>query len=107
MQRSLSALCALPLLFSVAACGQSGEYDELAGENSTDDAIDGKADAAVDGAYTYFEVWADLRKCAAPMCGGFFVARLNRSTTTCVNGSAKASCYVPTLDWSEANLSET
>lgn len=105
MQRSLKALVATSVL-SVSACASTGVEDELAVE-STDEAIDGKADAAVDGASTYFEVWADFRKCAAPMCGGFYLKRLNRSTTVCASGSAKASCYVPSLDWSESRLSDT
>src|SRR3954471_7434208 len=98
LTRSLKALVAVPLFFSVA-CGASGTTDELAGETSADDAVDGKADAAVDGAYTYYEVYKDLRKCASPICGGYFVARLNRSYTTCVDHVDRAACYVPALDW--------
>jgi len=96
------AAAAAPLL---SACSTSTP-DELAGETSADDAVDGKADAAVDGAYTYFEITSDMRKCVAPLCGGFFVARLNRSYTTCVDHSDQAQCYVPALDWSEAGLSD-
>jgi hypothetical protein len=99
----MRSLLAASLL--LAACAQSAPTDELAGETSADDAVDGKADAAVDGAYTYFEVWTDLRKCASPICGGYFVARLNRSYTTCVDHQDRAACYVPSLDWSESQLS--
>jgi hypothetical protein len=105
LTRSLKALVAVPLFFSVA-CGASGTTDELAGETSADDAVDGKADAAVDGAYTYFEVWVDQRKCASPVCGGFFVHRLNRTTTVCHDGATKTDCYIPALDWTEAHLSD-
>jgi hypothetical protein len=90
----------------VAACAQTGIPDELAGESSTDDGVDGKADGAADGTYTYFSIDADLRKCLSPVCGGFFLARLNRSTTICADGHAAASCYTPTLDWSESRLSD-
>jgi hypothetical protein len=55
---------------------------------------------------TYFEIWSDLRKCASPMCGGWFVSRLNRSTTTCVDGRTAASCYAPVLDWSATGLTD-
>jgi hypothetical protein len=105
MIRSLAAAAmAVPLVLS--ACSSSVE-DELAGETAADDAAgDGKADAAVDGAYTYFEVTADLRKCLSPVCGGYFMKRLNRSTTKCADGSYKPSCYVPSLDWSEAGLGD-
>ena len=101
--RLIIAAAAAPVLF--AACSTTTQ-DELAGESSTDDAVAGKADAAVDGAYTYFEVWRDLRKCASPSCGGFFVARLNRSYTSCIDHVDRAACYVPALDWSESNVSE-
>lgn len=90
----------------IPACSTSSTTDELAGETSADDAIDGKADAAVDGAYTYFEIRTDLRKCVSPLCGGYFLSRVNRSYTTCVDNSVNAACYVPALDWSESGLSD-
>ncbi len=55
---------------------------------------------------TYYAITTDLRRCASPLCGGWFFKRLNRSTTRCVNGSAAEACYAPVLDWSEANLSD-
>ena len=52
------------------------------------------------GVYTYFEITSDLRRCASPMCGGFFMKRrepldhgLRRT------GSTAAQCYTPDLDW--------
>ncbi|MCW5805671.1 MAG: hypothetical protein KIT31_25095 [Deltaproteobacteria bacterium] len=95
---------ALPLTL-VLGCTQGAEYDELAGESSADDVIDGKADSAESGAYTYFAIRRDMRKCSAPLCGGFFLERLNRTTTVCHDGKSSAACYTPELDWSEANLS--
>lgn len=103
---------ALPLIsisisFSfVTACASEGEYDELAGESADDDVAnaDGKGDAAADGVYTYFAIKGDVRKCAAPMCGGSFLARLNRTTTVCHDGKSGASCYTPELDFSESGL---
>src|SRR5262245_36733378 len=98
MLRSLTAALAMTIGCAAPA------VDDLAGEPANDGA-DGKADAAADGVYTYFSLTADLRKCAAPVCGGYFVQRLNRTTTTCANGASRASCYSPTLDWSESGLS--
>src|ERR1700759_1674038 len=72
--------------------------DDLAGESTTDDGVSGKADAATDGVYTYFQLHAAN--------GGFELARINRTTTVCANGATKASCTVPVLDWSEASLSD-
>jgi eight-cysteine-cluster-containing protein len=100
---SLKALAAISIL-SFSACASTGVEDELAGETSEDAALDGKADGAVDGAYTYFEIYKDVRKCASPSCGGYFLHRLNRTSTVCHNGTSRWSCYVPGLDWTESNL---
>jgi hypothetical protein len=103
MLGSLKAFAAISIL-SFAACAGSDVEDELAGETSDDAALDGKADGAVDGSYTYFEIYRDLRKCASPTCGGYFLHRLNRTSTVCHNGTSRWSCYAPSLDWSESNL---
>jgi eight-cysteine-cluster-containing protein len=99
---ALKALAAASIVLS--ACASTGVEDELAGETAEDSALDGKADGAVDGAYTYFEIYSDFRKCAAPMCGGFYLHRLNRSSTVCHNGANRWSCYVPQLDFSQSDL---
>jgi hypothetical protein len=57
------------------------------------------------GAYTYFVASRDLRKCAAPACGGYFVSRANRPTTTCADGSSAAACYVADIDVSGVSVS--
>ena len=109
MSRILS-LAALPLLALtslsiVPACASSDTDDELLADSTDDAAIDGKADAA-DGAYTYYGIKIDMRRCAAPMCGGFWLQRVNRTTTVCANGTSAERCYTPVLDWSEANLDQ-
>jgi hypothetical protein len=105
MVRSVS-LAALPLLALslVPACASSATDDELLADSSDEASLDGKADGAADGAYTYYEILKDHRACASPMCGGFFLKRLNRTTTVCHTGSTAAQCYAPVLDWSEADL---
>lgn len=102
--RSL-ALAALPLLALsiVPACASSDTDDELLADSADDANLDGKADAD-NGAYTYFAIAKDFRKCSSPMCGGFFLARVNRSTTVCHTGSSADTCYTPVLDWSESGL---
>ena len=47
---------------------------------------------------TYYRM--DMRRCVSPICGGFFAHRVNRSTTTCVNGAAASECYVASVDYS-------
>jgi hypothetical protein len=83
------------LVVAASACAASVP-DDLAGESETDGDIGGKADAASDGVYTYFQLHASG--------SGYTFARLNRSTTVCANGAAKASCFAPSLDWSEVAL---
>lgn len=101
----LTALAAVPLVV-ISACSSSEVEDELAGETAEDDALEGKADhTSPEGTYTYFEVWTDMRECVAPLCGGFYLDRLNRSTTICHNGANRVACYVPELDWSQSELS--
>lgn len=99
---------ALPLSLSLfTACASDVEVDELAGETAADEALDGKADSADSGVFTYFSIRGDTRRCAAPFCGGFHLERVNRTTTTCHDGKTvrNASCYTPELDFSESGLS--
>ena len=103
---SLKALVAIPLFASVACSTEAPDNDELSGETADDIALDGKADGAADGVYTYFEVWKDMRKCASPTCGGFFLHRLNRTSTVCHNGAVSWNCYVPELDLTQSELSD-
>lgn len=47
---------------------------------------------------TYYSVRSDLRKCASPRCGGYFVRRVNLMTR-CANGRFEDECYVAEIDW--------
>jgi hypothetical protein len=102
----MRSLLALTLFaFATAACTDA-PVDELAGESALDAAGDGgKADASTDGTYTYFAIHRDQRKCAAPACGGYFVNRAGRATTTCADHNTAAACYVYDLDLTQAGLS--
>jgi hypothetical protein len=55
---------------------------------------------------SYFEVRRDLRRCAAPLCGGFFVRSVNRLSTVCADGTRNAECYVMDLDLSALGFSD-
>ena len=48
---------------------------------------------------TYYTVRPDLRRCASPMCGGFFIKRVNHLQTRCANGRNMAECYVAEINW--------
>jgi len=56
--------------------------------------------------YGYFTARMDLRKCMSPMCGGWFVSRVNNSKTRCVDGSYASECYVEGIDLSATNLTD-
>jgi hypothetical protein len=47
---------------------------------------------------TFYSVRSDLRRCASPLCGGYFVKRVNMSTTRCADGRFRAECYVAEID---------
>ena len=106
MSRNLS-LAALPLLALslVSGCASNDVDDELLADSTDEAGLDGKADS-VDGAYTYFAITHDMRRCASPYCGGFHLARVNRTTTTCHDNKTAERCYTPELDWSESGLDQ-
>ena len=47
----------------------------------------------------YFLVRQDRRRCMSPLCGGYFVKRVNQSRTRCANGRWMSECYVAEIDW--------
>ena len=48
---------------------------------------------------TFYSVRRDLRRCVSPLCGGYFVKRVNRSSTRCANGRFMSECYVAEIGW--------
>jgi hypothetical protein len=77
-------------LAGLAACSTEGFSDDAVGTVS----------AEINVSKGFFLARQDFRKCAFPMCGGFFVHQLNNASMTCADGSVKAECYV-----AKANLS--
>ncbi|HJX89128.1 MAG TPA: DUF6748 domain-containing protein [Pyrinomonadaceae bacterium] len=51
---------------------------------------------------TFFTIRPDMRRCASPMCGGYFVKQVNQLTTSCANGRNMAECYVADIEWNGA-----
>ena len=47
----------------------------------------------------YYLVQQDMRRCISPLCGGYFVKRVNQSSTRCANGRWMRECYVAEIDW--------
>ena len=95
------------LVFALAACDSSADLPDESASGFVDTATADKGTDAVNDEYAYFEISADLRKCAWPVCGGWFVNRLNQSLTRCHDGRYAPTCYTPVLDWSEIKLSDS
>src|SRR5690348_3010862 len=93
----------LASLFALAlpACG--GHADQATDDSSLSD--DAKADRTGAGS-SYYVIRPDLRRCAAPGCGGSFVKRVNYTTTRCADGSSADECYVATVDYGKAQLDD-
>jgi hypothetical protein len=95
-------------LFALSAPVLSACTDQVDDELDVDDATVGdsaKADAP-GSTYTYYFVKPDLRRCAAPMCGGAFYRLANADTTRCLDGSVAEQCYAASTDWSRIGLGE-
>ncbi len=95
-----AAALALPAFAALPGCSADA---------NTDDVSDDSEDALATNRNTgYFVVThQDLRKCASPMCGGFFVKRVNQAKTYCADGSYQTECYVAKVDYAGTKLDET
>lgn len=107
--RPLNGFMTLPsaLICALASCSSAAAAPQPSAGASIDQAaLDGTAASATAGASAYFSIRADLRKCAYPMCGGWFLSRVNDATTQCHDGRTATSCYTPVLDWSNSGLDD-
>jgi hypothetical protein len=112
MKRSMGWMLTLTTAAALAlAAGCGAENDAVLGEeydaNAALVADDAKADG-VGGAptYTYYRARHDYRRCAYPACGGFWVRRVNVSTTRCLDGTYASECYVTAIDYAPLAVSE-
>lgn len=76
-----------------------GAASDLAAEDSEISAT------AAEHNHRWFTVARDLRLCPSPLCGGYWVTRVNRPFTACANGTQAAACYVSDIDLSASGLS--
>ncbi|MGJ5632728.1 DUF6748 domain-containing protein [Nostoc sp. CALU 1950] len=53
----------------------------------------------------YYMVRRDFRKCAFPVCGGYFIKQVNLKATPCLDGVFRSECYVSAIDWSSLKVS--
>ncbi|MBI4512147.1 MAG: hypothetical protein HY698_21115 [Deltaproteobacteria bacterium] len=99
--RRPSMLWLIPAL-ALSACAVDEEFDDQEVDLVADEA---KADSAGPVA-TYYSVRRDYRRCVSPLCGGYWVARVNKKTTRCANGRYAKECYVAEIDYSGTALGE-
>jgi hypothetical protein len=109
--RAFHGFMTLPsaLICALASCSSASAAPEPSAGAPIDQAQaapDGTAASATAAAPAYFSIRADLRRCAYPMCGGWFVSRLNSATTQCHDGTIATSCYTPVLDWANSGLGD-
>jgi len=57
-----------------------------------------EAVAAKPAPITYIATGVDLRKCAFPFCGGFFVKAVNQPLTQCADGTWQKTCHAVVLN---------
>jgi uncharacterized protein DUF6748 len=48
---------------------------------------------------SFYSFRRDLRRCASPRCGGYFLKLVNQSRTRCADGRYQKDCYVASIDW--------
>lgn len=97
MRSSLFALGLAAL--SLSACSAS---TDTAADDTSEDAVSTNRNSG------YFMVTrADARRCASPLCGGYFVKRVNASKTPCADGVYRDECYVSQIDLTGLSLSSS
>ncbi|MBD2730169.1 hypothetical protein H6G96_28585 [Nostoc sp. FACHB-892] len=52
----------------------------------------------------YYTVRRDFRRCASPICGGYFIKQVNLKATPCLDGVFRSECYVSAIDWSSLKV---
>jgi hypothetical protein len=48
---------------------------------------------------SFYSFRRDLRRCASPRCGGYFVKLVNERRTRCADSRFQSECYVASIDW--------
>src|SRR5262249_1939438 len=92
------ALCFALLLSSmVFATSVSRSHFLIRNPTPTQDSTTQSSPDSSAGEGKFYTLRPDLRKCASPLCGGYFIKRVNQSLTPCVNGQNKSECYVASI----------
>ena len=104
MRTKLSLSFAALTLLAIPACAVS-----TADQGGTDqfEQQQEQADSLASTSTFYIVTRHDDRKCMYPMCGGWYVKRVNKTSTKCSDGSYASECYVADIDVSGLGLDDT
>ncbi len=96
---AFSLLALLGVLTAPALACEASREGGVAGdlaqaELDVEDDVGALAAAEVAVADLFIATHPDYRRCAAPMCGGHFVARVNTSVTRCADGTWQEECHM-------------
>ncbi len=91
--------------FALAALALSACAAEVASEDPA--ALSGATDKVIvaDSASYLIVTRQDTRRCRYPICGGYFVKRVNQTRTRCADGVQRSECHVVDLDFAATELS--
>jgi hypothetical protein len=91
-------------LAGLGGCAAESPDSQPANAEEVADTEDALTASAVNSGY-YLVTRMDARKCLSPVCGGFFVKKVNAATTPCADGSKQAECYVSAIQLTGIGLS--
>ena len=74
--------------------------------SETDEVSEGAESLSSANSTYYIVTRQDLRKCMYPLCGGYFVKRVNRVLTRCADGSWQKDCHMVDLDLSALGVGD-
>jgi hypothetical protein len=88
---------------ALSACATGDVSEGVADEaEAALETIGSSAESLSLAAPEYFKLTRDVRRCASPLCGGYFVQAVNRLLTRCANGALSSRCYVAEADFTAA-----
>jgi len=90
----------IALLLTILACltfAPAAVIDERADVNNNTEAA--AVPDSLASTSSFYSFRHDLRKCASPRCGGYFVKLVNEARTRCADNRRASECYVASIDW--------
>ena len=94
-----SVFTALTLSSGASPQLMKGGLEELSVVNADASESFSKSSQPIDRTSTFYSARRDVRRCASPLCGGYFVRRVNTASTRCADGRFRRECYVAEIVW--------